>query len=140
MTTMHADYQDRRRIVFTARGRSLVNVRESLDDGPIGYTSTELLLVALGNCTLGALLNQELLREADVHRAEATLEAETADSPARIVKIEVDIELEVADASLLDRRVELEALACTCPICNTLGNVEIVSRLHMTAAALPAPV
>ena len=133
MTTVHADYQERKRIVFEARGRQQVNVRELVDDGPVGYTSTELLLIALGNCTLGALLNQELLADVEVLRAEATLDAEMARNPARVVKIEVDIDLEVADERVLAHRTDLEALACTCPICNTLSNVEIVSRLKLTA-------
>jgi uncharacterized OsmC-like protein len=139
MATVHADYQDRQRIVFTARGRSQTNVREIVDDGPIGYSSTELLLIALGNCTLGALLNQELLQDVEVIRAEATLDAEMVRNPARIVKIEVDIDLEVADEAVLARSADLEALACTCPLCNTLGNVEIVSRLRLTAGeSVPA--
>jgi len=136
MATVHADYQDRKRIVFTARGRSQVNVRESVEDGPIGYTSTELLLIALGNCTLGALLNQDLLKDVEVLRAEATLDAQMERNPARVVSITVDIDLEVADESVLAHRTELEALACTCPICNTLCNVEITSRLNLTARAL----
>ena len=134
MATVRADYQDRKRIVFTARGRSQVNVRELVDDGPVGYSSTELLLIALGNCTLGALLDQELLRDVEVLRAEATLEAETARNPTRVVRIEVAIDLEVADPAILEHQAELEALACSCPICNTLSNVEIVSRLRITAA------
>ena len=133
MATMHADYQDRERIVFTSRGRSFVNVRTKLDDGPIWYSSTELLLLALGNCTLGALLNQPLLTDVAVGRAEATLDAEMVPNPARVVKIDIDIDVEVEDASLLDHRDELEALACTCPICNTLGNVEITTKLNLTA-------
>ncbi len=133
MPTVHADYQDRKRIVFNARGREQINVREMVDDGPVGYSSTELLLIALGNCTLGALLNQPLLADADVLRAEATLDATMARNPARVTNIEVDITLEVADESLLAHHAELEALACTCPICNTLSNVEIESRLHLTA-------
>lgn len=133
MATVHADYQDRKRIVFDARGRTQVNVREAAEDGPVGYSSTELLLIALGNCTLGALLNQELLQDVEVLRAEATLDAEMARNPARVVKIEVDIDLEVADESILEHRADLEALACTCPICNTLSNVEIVSRLTLAA-------
>jgi uncharacterized OsmC-like protein len=132
MPTVHADYQDRKRIVFNARGREHINVREQADDGVVGYNSVELLLIALGNCTLGALLNQPLLLDADVRRAEATLDAEMASNPRRVVKIEVDIDLEVADESLLEQRAELEALSCDCPICNTLSNVEIVSRLRMT--------
>ena len=133
MATVHADYQDRKRIVFTARGRSQVNVREMVDDGPIGYSSTELLLIALGNCTLGALLNQELLEDAEVLRAEATLDAEMARNPARVVRIDVELDVEVADPAILEHHVELEALACTCPICNTLSNVEISSKLRLTA-------
>jgi uncharacterized OsmC-like protein len=137
MATVRADYQDRKRIVFEARGRTHVNVREPLEDGPVGHTSTELLLIALGNCTLGALLNQDLLTDVEVVRAEATLDAELAPNPTRVVKIEVDIDLEVADESLLALHSELEALACTCPICNTLSSVEIVTRLRLSA---PEPV
>ncbi len=131
MDTVLADYQDRKRIEFTARGRSQVNIRELTDDGPIGYSSTELLLIALANCTLGALLDQELLRSVQVLRAEATLTAQRAEHPPRITKIEVDIDLEVTDKNLRKHRTELEALACTCPLCNTLGNVEIVNRLNL---------
>jgi uncharacterized OsmC-like protein len=132
MPTVHADYQDRKRIVFSARGRRQINVRETLEDGPVGYTSTELLLIALGNCTLGALLNQPLLNDVAVTRAEATLDAETARNPSRVVRIDVSIDLEVEDPAILEHRAELEALACTCPICNTLSNVEINSTLNLT--------
>ena len=132
MPTVHADYQERKRIVFSARGRRQINVRETLEDGPVGYTSTELLLIALGNCTLGALLNQPLLKDVAVTRAEATLDAETARNPSRVVRIDVAIDLEVEDPAILEHRAELEALACTCPICNTLSNVEINSTLNLT--------
>ena len=142
MATVHADYQDRKRIVFTTRGgRSIVNVRETLPDGMIGYTSTELLLVALGNCTLGALLNQPLLKDKAVLRAEANLDATMTQNPSRVVKIDVDIDLEVEDPSLLAYRDELEALSCTCPICNTLSSVEITSHLNLSVReqeAVPA--
>lgn len=139
MATVHADYQDRKRIVFTSRGRSVVNVREMLDDGPIGYSSTELLLIALGNCTLGALLNQPLLLDVPVKRAEASLDATMAKNPSRVTHIDVVIDLEVEDASVLAHRDELEALACTCPICNTLSNVVISSKLNLMVAE-PVPV
>jgi len=131
MATIHANYQERKRIVFTARGREQINVREMTEDGPVGYTSTELLLIALGNCTLGALLNQDLLKEAPVISAEATLSAEMAHNPVRVNRIEVAIDLAVADPALLEQQAELEAVACTCPICNTLGTVEIVSTLNL---------
>jgi len=132
MATVHADYQDRKRIVFNARGRTQVNVREAAEDGPVGYSSTELLLIALGNCTLGALLNQDLLQDVEVTRAEATLDAQMVPNPPRVVSIDVEIDLEVADPALLDHHAELEALACACPICNTLSNVEISSRLRLS--------
>ncbi len=136
MATVHADYQDRKRILFTTRGgRSIVNVRETVEDGMIGYTSTELLLVALGNCTLGALLNQPLLADKVVIRAEANLDATMAQNPSRVVQIDVVIDLEVEDPALLANRDELEALACTCPICNTLSSVEINSKLNLTVLA-----
>ncbi len=133
MATVHADYQDRKRILFTTRGgRSIVNVRETVADGMIGYTSTELLLVALGNCTLGALLNQPLLKDAAVTRAEASLDATMAQNPTRVVRIDVVLDLEVEDPALLASRAELEVLACTCPICNTLSSVEINSKLNLS--------
>ena len=140
MATVHADYQDRKRIVFTTRGRSQVNVREMLDDGPIGYSSTELLLVALGNCTLGWLLNHELLRDEEVLRAEATLDAEMARNPSRVASIDVRIDLEVAEPRLLSLQSELEAVSCSCPICNTPGSVEITSSLRMAASREAASV
>jgi uncharacterized OsmC-like protein len=135
MATVHADYQDRKRILFTTRGgRAIVNVRETLDDGMVGYTSTELLLVALGNCTLGALLNQPLLKDVDVTKAHATLDATMAQNPSRVVRIDIALDVEVTDPALLANRDELEALACTCPICNTLSSVEINSTLNLTVA------
>jgi hypothetical protein len=95
----------------STRGREQINVREQVNDSSIGYNSIELLLIALGNCTLDGLLNQPLLLEADVVRAEATLDAEMASNPRRVVKIEVDIDLEVADESLFEQRAELDVLA-----------------------------
>lgn len=132
MATVHAVYQDRKRIVFSARGRESTNVRElAADGGPVGYTSTELLLVALGNCTLGALLNLDILKDAPVVLAQATLDARMAQNPTRVTHIDVAIDLVVDDQSILAQRDELEALACTCPICNTLSNVEIASTLNL---------
>ena len=136
MATVHANYEERKRITFTARGRQHVNDRQVVDDGFVGYSSTELLLIALGNCTLGALLNQPLLVEAPVVSAEATLEAEMAQAPVRVKRIDVTINLVVDDPAILEQRDELEALACACPICNTLSNVEIVSKLNLRTPAI----
>lgn len=66
-------------------------------------------------------------------RAEAIFDAEMARNPIRVAKINVQIDLEVADPRLLASRDELEAASCTCPICNTLGSVEVTSSLRMTS-------
>ncbi|MBM3141064.1 MAG: OsmC family protein [Chloroflexi bacterium] len=131
MARVNADYRERKRIVFEARGRHFTNVREpAADGGPVGYSSTELLLIAVGNCTLGALLNHELLREVDVARASAVLEAEMVPNPTRIERIDVTVELEVADAAVRAQREAVEVAACGCPLCNTLGDkVQVRVRL-----------
>jgi len=120
MPSITADFQERKRIVFTARGRSSVNVREVRDDGPIGYNSTELLLIALGNCMLGTLLNHELLRDAEVTLARATLDAEMAADPPRVATIAAHVELGVSDESLLASHEALEQAGCGCPMCNSV--------------------
>jgi uncharacterized OsmC-like protein len=127
MPRVEADFQDRKRVVFTARGRSSVNVRETIDDGPIGYNSTELLLISLGNCMLGTLLGHELLREADVRSAKATLDAEMATDPPRVASVVAHVTLDVADPALAARRAELEAATCGCPMCNSLN-----AQIHVT--------
>ena len=141
MPTVEADFQERKRIVFTARGRSQVNVRETLDDGPIGFSSMELLLIALGNCSLGTLLNHALLKDVPVHRAHATLESEQARDPSRMGKIKLVIDLEVEDPDLLARQDTLERAAHSCPVGNTLRfSPEIEVELHMTAVPAAVPV
>jgi uncharacterized OsmC-like protein len=140
-STVHAIYEDRKRIIFEARGRSIVNVRTMLDDGPIGYTSTELLLIALGNCTLGALLNSPALKEAPVSHAEATLEAEMAQFPTRVASIRSAIIVEVEDAAFLALQDEIQAIACDCPICNTIsGTVDIDASVELRMKREPASV
>ena len=134
MPRVEAEFQERKRIVFSARGRSSVNVRESLDDGPIGYSSTELLLIALANCQLGTLLGHEILRDAEVLSATAALEAGMAPVPPRFVTVYVDVKLAVCDPARLDRRAELEAATCGCPMCNSVS-AAINVRLSMEAAA-----
>ena len=134
MPRVEAEFQERKRIVFSARGRSSVNVRGSVEDGPIGYSSTELLLIALANCQLGTLLGHEILRDAEVLSATAALEAGMAPDPPRVVTVDVDVKLVVCDPALLDRRAELEAATCGCPMCNSVS-AAINVRLSMEAAA-----
>lgn len=136
MATVTADYRDRSRIVFEARGRHFTNVRTpAADEGPVGYTSTELLLIAVGNCTLGALLNHELLRDAEVLRSSAVLEAEMVPNPARIARIDVAIRLEVADPALLEHHAAIEIASCECPLCNTLGD-KVHTRVDLSCPAI----
>lgn len=138
---VHAVYEDRKRIVFEARGRSVVNVRTMLEDGPIGYTSTELLLIAMGNCTLGALLNSSMLKDVPVSHAEATLEAEMAQFPTRVASIRSAIVVEVEDAAVLKLRDDIQAIACDCPICNTIsGTVAIDATVELRLAPELSPV
>lgn len=137
MATVTADYLDRARIVFTARGRTTTNVREMVSDGPAGYSSTELLLIAVGNCSLGAFLNHDLLKDAPVTACRATLEAAMAPNPTRIERIYNHIELEVAGEALLAQHEVLEAASCACPLCNTLGD-KITSTI--TLAKTPVAV
>ena len=141
-TTVHAEFQQRDRIIFRARGRSSVNTRRMLDDGPVGYTSTELLLIALGNCSLGWLSNNALLADEPLRIVTARIEAEGAtEGPPRVLKISLDIELEVTNPELLDRVAELEAIACTCPVCNSViaeKEVRLTLRLASEGQSTPA--
>ncbi len=136
MATVTADYQDRRRIVFNARGREYVNVREASHDGtgPVGYSSTELLLIALGNCSLGALLNHELLANSPVTRAFATLDAWMVPNPTRVDQILVHVELDVDDSAILEQFEALEVASCACPICNTLAG-KVTTTLTLATPA-----
>jgi len=131
MTTVTADYQDRRQIVFEARGRTFTNVRAlAADGGPTDFTSTELLLIALGNCSLGSLLNHQLLADAEVVRCAATLTARMAEFPTRVEHIDVAIELEVTDEAILGHYPALEVDSCSCPTCNTLDG-KVTSSLDL---------
>ncbi len=133
MPRIDAEFQDRKRIVFSARGRSSVNVREALDDGPIGFSSTELLLIALANCQLGTLLGHDLLKDANVLSATAELEAVMASDPPRVAAVDVDVKLVVSDSSLLAHRAELETATCGCPMCNSVS-AAITVRLAIGVA------
>jgi len=124
---VQAEFAERRRIVFTARGRGFVNVREAVADGPIGFSSTELLLIAVGNCSLGTLFNHALLKDAAVSNIRAELRATMATEPSRVARIETFITARVSDPGLLAHTAELEAVACACPMCNSLACEKVVS-------------
>ncbi len=54
MPKVEAEFLDGKRVLFSARGRTTVNAREALPDGPIGYSSGELLLIALAGKSCGS--------------------------------------------------------------------------------------
>ncbi|MFN8558849.1 MAG: OsmC family protein, partial [Dehalococcoidia bacterium] len=97
MYHVEAEFQDRTRIVFTARDRATVNVRTPSGDGsgPVGYTSFELLLIALANCTLGVVMGHDSLKDLDVRDCRIVLDAETERGPSRVSRIDVRVELDV---------------------------------------------
>lgn len=136
MPRVEADFLEGRRVLFTARGRAQVNARETRDDGPIGFDSYELLLIALANCSLGVLTNHDLLKDVPIRKCRAILEADQASRPARIEKIRLVIELEVDDPTLLERRETLERAADRCPVGNTLRSMPTINvELRLTAPA-----
>ena len=133
MAQIAAEFQDKRRIVFTSRERSFVNVREMRDDGPIGFSSGELLLMALGNCSLGTLLNHELFEDISPSKVTATLESTSETNPSRMSAINIAIELEVDEETLQGREETLERIADNCPIGNTLRftpEIAVTVKLH----------
>jgi uncharacterized OsmC-like protein len=121
-THVEAEFQERKRIVFTARERSSVNVRvNSADGGPVGYTSYEMLLMALANCTLGVVMGHESLAELTVTGCRAVIESTIARAPSRVDSITVRVEVDVEGG---DERLQqtLERVADSCPVGNTLKN------------------
>jgi uncharacterized OsmC-like protein len=138
---VEAEFQERKRIVFSARERAAVNVRvESADGGPVGYTSYEMLLMALANCTLGVVMGHESLKDLPVSGLRATLEATSARGPSRIDGITVRLELDVEGG---DERLQrtLQRVADACPIGNTLKHpprIDVELVLNGVPAALVA--
>lgn len=134
--SVEAEFVDRARIVFTARERAFVNVRRAVDDGPIGFSSTELLLIAIGNCSLGTLFGHPSLKDADVSNVRARLNATMAADPPRVIRIDTVITAEVTDPSLPERFSELEAVACACPMCNSVSAEKVMTvRLSVRSAS-----
>ncbi len=139
-THVEAEFQERKRIVFTARERSSVNVRvPSADGGPVGFDSYEMLLMALANCTLGVVMNHSSLAELPVQGLRAVVDATAARSPNRVDSINVRVELDVEGG---DERLQetLQRVADSCPVGNTLKmppqiNVQLVLNGRETMPA-----
>ena len=126
---VEAEFIDRARIAFTARERAFVNVRRAVEDGAIGFSSTELLLIAVGNCSLGTLFGHPLLKDAEVSDIRARLSATMAKDPSRVARIDTVITAVVRDPELVARSAELQDIACSCPMCNSLNAEKTVTVL-----------
>lgn len=139
-THVEAEFQERKRIVFTARERSSVNVRvESADGGPVGYTSYEMLLMALANCTLGVVMNHESLKDLPVTGCRTVIDATSARAPSRVDSITVRVEVDVEGG---DERLQqtLERVADSCPVGNTLKNPPQINVQLVINESRPQPV
>ena len=130
-----AEFQDRERILFTARGRAFVNVRRGVEDGPIGFSSTELLLIAIGNCSLGHLLSHPLLQDEELGKVTATFEGEIEREPTRVARIISTFRIEVGNPALLALADELSEIACACPMCNSVTSEKVVTVIPVLTRA-----
>lgn len=138
MAIVTADFQDRKQVVFESRGRSFTNSRERQDDGPAGFSSAELMMISLGNCSLGWLLDHEPLVNAEVLKATASLEPLVEPHPTRIVRIAARYLVEITDRTLLEQRSAMVELLRSCPMGNTLSSVEIDVQLQLRVVDPPA--
>ncbi|MCA9851412.1 MAG: hypothetical protein KC461_12315 [Dehalococcoidia bacterium] len=130
MPKLTAEFVDRHEIRFdvareNGAHRTFTNVRVPAEDGsgPVDFTSVDLLLIAVGNCTLGYLLNNGRLADAEVTKAVANVEATMQEFPRQVGHIHSEVEIEVTDPALLDHREEIEIGACGGPMCAALGDL-----------------
>lgn len=135
--TLRAEFQEGERVLFTARDRSFVNVRRATGtDGPIGFTSMELLMIGFGNCTLGILMGQDAIKASPVGRVTADITAEMQPEPPRIATLDAHIRVETTDpAGLAARLSEIQAAVCRCPACNSLNADK---QIRITIAGVPS--
>ncbi len=135
--SVRAEFQEGERVVFTARERSMVNVRRATGtDGPIGFTSMELLMIGFGNCTLGILMGQDAMKSLPIGRVMADISAEMQPEPPRIATLDAHIRIETTDPTALAARLpEIQAAVCRCPACNSLNADK---QIRITIAGVPS--
>lgn len=121
--SVRAEFQQDERIIFTARDRSMVNVRRATSDGgPIGFTSMELLMIGFGNCTLGILMGQDAMKSVPLGRVTAEITAEMQPEPPRIATLDAQIRIETSEPDGLSMKLaDIQAAVCRCPACNSLN-------------------
>lgn len=136
--SVRAEFQEGERVLFTARDRSMVNVRRATGaDGPIGFTSMELLMIGFANCTLGILMGQDAMKSLPIGRVTAEITAEMQPEPPRIATLDAHIRIETADADGLAASLpEIQAAVCRCPACNSLNADK---QIRISIAAIQAP-
>lgn len=121
-----------RRMEIDARGVTTVVDDLVADGGPgDGFRPTELLVGALGACTMGTVLTFAKNTGMDVTGVSMTLEAEKASAPSRVASI--SMVLEVAgdlDEGDLER---LWRVAAACTVHNTLKNEPTVDLKLVSA-------
>ncbi len=106
-------------IIGRAREHSLV-LDQPVERGGkgAGFTSTELLLLALGSCIMGNMRSYAESRGIPLRAARFEVADEVAQAPTRVAKVYVDAHLddELAEAQL----ARLAAVGSHCKIHNTL--------------------
>lgn len=130
MVAVRAEVQEKARVVFTSRARSTVNVIQPTGDGPLGFSSMELLLIALANCSLETLLSHPLLIDEPVYAVNAIATANRNRKQAGAGWVHLEIQLTVEDEGLVRYAGELQRIAVSGAACGWL-NAELTARVHI---------
>lgn len=108
-----------KRLLGVARGHSIVADRPLEDGGTdTGMTAGELLLAALGFCTMGTLLTYGSRAGLSMEGLKIQLEGEKARTPDRYGRIKVVVTLDEQVGA--ETRQRLHRIAQACTIHNTL--------------------
>ena len=121
MALVKAEYKNGENVIlFTAGGKVFKNSKErAADQADQGFLSGELLLIALGNCMLGTLLNHSLLKEFPPEAVTVALESQDTTAPRRYVHISAKVQIK-ASALEKSRQSALGRVADKCTVGNTL--------------------
>ncbi|MCC7104687.1 MAG: OsmC family protein [Chloroflexi bacterium] len=135
MVSVSVEWGPNQQLVARARQHELV-IDRSVEGGEAGLRSGELLLMALGACTAGTLLNHELIRALPIRWLRVELEAEHHKAPSRydriVVRLLVDGDLDEA------QRTRVLRVASACTIHNTLSRGPDISVVLESATSAEA--
>ena len=124
--TATIDFKDGLLVEFSARGRNFANDRAKSDDGPVGFNSGELILLALSNCALGVLCEDERMQSTNIRRVTVNSRSEVAQDPTRIVKLSLGIDIETDDGGEYLSVTDLTNIALNCPVANSLRQPPVI--------------